>query len=58
MNVMSWTSSFGRPGRELARDPLEDLLAPVDEVHLVDRHDDVRDAQQRRDERVPAGLLE
>ena len=31
-------------------DLLEDLLAEIDEVHLVDGHDDVLDAQQRDDE--------
>ena len=30
----------------------------VDEVHLVDGEDDVRDAQQRGDRGVPAGLLD
>ena len=32
-------------------------LGVLDEVHLVDRHDDVRDAEQRADERVALGLL-
>ena len=43
---------------ELVLDPLEDLLAPVDEIHLVDAHDDVRDVEQRGDERVAPRLLE
>ena len=30
----------------------------VDEVHLVDRHDDALDAEQRHEEAVPAGLGE
>ena len=34
------------------------LLVAVDEVHLVDRHDEVRDAEQRGDERVAARLLD
>ena len=29
----------------------------LDEIHLVDRYDDVRDAEQRADERVALGLL-
>ena len=48
------------PGRELAElvpDLLERRLVVVDEVHLVDAHDDVRDAQQRREERVAPALL-
>ena len=47
-----------RPAREVRADPVEDLLVPVDQVHLVHAHDQVRDAEQRRDERVPARLLE
>ena len=37
-------------------DGMEDLLVGPDQVHLVDGHDDVPDAQQRRDEAVPLGL--
>ncbi|MCY1523055.1 hypothetical protein D9M68_579380 [compost metagenome] len=37
-------------------DLLEDGLIEVHQVHLVDRDDDVPDAQQGRDEAVPAGL--
>ena len=51
----------GQPAREvgeLVDDLAEALLAPVHEVHLVDRDDQVGDAQQRRDERVALGLLE
>ena len=50
-----------QPGGELVEvvaDLLEVLAVPVDQVHLVDRQHDVRDAQQRGQERVPAGLLE
>ncbi len=49
---------LGGPGRELAADLVEALLAPVDQVHLVDRHDDVRNAQQGGDEGMPARLLQ
>ena len=35
---------------------LEDLLAVIDQVHLVDGDQDVLDAQQRRDEGMPFGL--
>ena len=48
-------------GGELVKvvaDLLELLPVPVDQVHLVDREHDVPDAQQRRQERVPARLLE
>ena len=41
---------------ELLDDRVEDVLVEVDEVHLVDAHDDVRDAEQRADERVALGL--
>ena len=43
---------------ELVADLLEALLRPVDEVHLVDAHHEVRDAEQAGDEGVAAGLLE
>ncbi len=43
---------------ELVADLLEALLRVVDEVHLVDAHDQVRDAEQAGQEGVPAGLLE
>ncbi len=43
---------------QLGLDATEDVLVPTDEVHLVDREDDVRDAQQRRDQRVAARLLD
>ena len=39
-------------------DLVEALLRPVDEVHLVDRHHDVADAEQARDEAVPFRLCE
>ena len=42
---------------ELAHDLVEPLLRVVDQVHLVDREDDVRQLERRRDVRVPARLL-
>ena len=39
-------------------DLVEPLLRPVDEIHLVDGDDDVRDAEDRGDVRVAAGLLD
>ena len=36
----------------------EDLLVVVDQVHLVDGQHQVRDAEQRGDRGVPAGLLD
>ncbi len=44
--------------REVTHDRVEDLLVEVDEVHLVDRHHEVRDSEQRGDVRVALGLLE
>ena len=38
--------------------PVKNLFAEVDQIHLVHRDHHVMDAQQRRDERVAAGLLE
>ena len=55
---MSWTSSFAAQAANSLLDALEDLLVAADQVHLVDRHDEVRDAQQRGDEGVAARLLE
>ena len=43
---------------DVADDAVEDLLRPVDEVHLVDREDEVADAERRRDDEMRAGLLE
>ena len=43
---------------ELLGDRGEDGLRVVDQVHLVDGEDHVRDAQQRGDGGVPAGLLD
>ena len=37
---------------------MEASLVEVDEVHLVDREDEVGDPQRRGDVRVPAGLLD
>ena len=42
----------------LALDLVEPLLRVVDEVHLVDGHRDVADAEQRDEEAVPARLRE
>ena len=49
---------LGREVAELVADLLETLLRPVDQVHLVDAHHEVRDAEQAGDEGVAAGLLE
>jgi hypothetical protein len=49
---------LGREGRELLDQLVEHLLGEVDEVHLVDAHDQVRDAEQRGDERVAATLAQ
>jgi hypothetical protein len=43
---------------EFGLDLLETVLRPTDEIHLVDAHHQVGDAQQRCQEGVPAGLLE
>ncbi len=43
---------------ELVADAFEHDLVVVDEIHLVDAHDEVRHAEQRRDERVALGLLD
>ena len=58
MNVRSCTSSLAAKSRELGLDALEHGLVVVDEVHLVDAQHEVRHAEQRREERVPARLLE
>jgi hypothetical protein len=46
------------PGGELVLDLVEHGPVVVDEVHLVDAQQEVRDPQQRRDERVALRLLE
>ena len=43
---------------EVGRDLAETGLVELDEVHLVDREHDVRDAEGGRDVRVPARLLD
>ena len=43
---------------QLALDLAEPRLVEVDEVHLVDGEDDVRDAERRGDERVAPRLLD
>ena len=58
MNVMSVISSLRRERGELLDDRVEDGLVVVDEVHLVDAHDEVRDAAAASDERVAARLLD
>ena len=42
--------------RKLLAYPVENLLAILDQVHLVHRHQDVRHAQQRRNARMPPRL--
>ena len=49
---------LGQEGLDLVADLQEAVLAPPDEVHLVHRDDQVRDAQQRREIRVPPRLLD
>ena len=51
-------SSCTQSDGELARDLVEPLLRVVDEIHLVDRVDDVRQLEHRDDVGVPAGLLD
>ncbi len=43
---------------ELTANGRERLLGVVDEVHLVDGHDHVRNPEERGQERVPTGLLD
>ena len=43
---------------EVGHDAVEDLLGPVDEIHLVDREHDVAHAEERGDRGVAAGLLD
>jgi len=40
----------------LHRDGIEALLGEADQIHLVDRHDNVANAQERRDLSMPASL--
>ncbi len=47
----------GRERLELEPDLLEPVLGEVDQVHLVDADDEVRDPEQRGQERVPPALL-
>ena len=49
---------LGGEGGELALELVEARLCEVDEVHLVHGDDQLRDAEQRRDRRVPARLRE
>ena len=55
---MSWTSSLAAQSANSARDAVVDSLVVADEVHLVHRDEQVRDAEQRRDERMAVRLLE
>ena len=57
MNVRSRTRSRVANSLNSSRIALEHRLVVVDQVHLVDAHDDVRHAQQRREERVAPALL-
>ncbi len=43
---------------DVGDDGVEDVLRPVDEVHLVDRQHEVADAERRGDGEMAAGLLE
>ena len=46
----------GGKGRVVGHDGVKHLLAVADEVHLIDRHNDVLDAEQRGDKTVATGL--
>ncbi len=49
----------GREKRgELLTDAIEDVLAVALQVHLVDAHEQVRNAEQRGDVRMPTRLLQ
>ena len=56
MNVTSGISRRAANASNSSTICVEHRLVEVDEVHLVDAHDDVRDRQQRADERVALGL--
>ena len=45
-------------GAEVAADGVENLLRPLDQVHLVDGDNDVRDLEQRGDDGVAARLVQ
>ena len=47
---------FGDKAGVIRLDPLEGFLREADEIHFVDRDDNVLNAQQRNDKRMPAGL--
>ncbi len=49
-------AQFPGEGREFLLDLRENFLAVIHQVHFVDRHDDVGDPHQGRDEKVPFGL--
>ena len=52
------SAQLRREGTELRADRLEHVFRPVDQVHLVDDQQQVRYAQQRDEEGMPAALLE
>ena len=58
MNVTSEISSRAANRIEVLDDPREHPLVEVDQVHLVHAHHEMRDAQQRADERMAPGLRE
>ena len=51
-------AELGGEGEVVADDAVEDVVLIVDEIDLVHRNDDVADAEQRADERMPPGLRE
>ena len=55
--MTSWTSRRAAKAWNSSRIASKRVLIPTDQVHLVDGEHDVLDAEQRRQERVPAGLL-
>ena len=58
MKARSVTSRRRGERLELLADPREDGLVVVDEVHLVDAHEQVRDPQERCQEGVAPRLLD
>ena len=50
------TREFRGERFEIRLDPIVNGLIPVDDVHLVDGHDDLGNAQERGDHAVPSGL--
>ena len=58
MTVRSGTLSFEANAANSLRISSYTVLCVVDEIHLVHRHDEVRNPQQRDDEGVAPALLE